>query len=244
MDLRQRAKNILFLLGLVVTLNFSANAQDLQEEYENSEIAEKELNREKWKSISNTLVYTQKEKEEVDLDRPPRFSIPTGALPILKVVSLLLVGGILAFLLYKLFANKSDLNKKVDRTKLSAKLLDNLEDHIHEADFDKLLKEAIETGNYQAACRILYIKSIKTMSDDGLLVWKKEKTNASYLSEIREYYTLYKLFFSLTLSYEEAWYGNKVIDRFKFETIKDAFDKLEGILGTLRKGQEAEANPA
>jgi hypothetical protein len=61
----------------------------------------------------------------------------------------------------------------------SKKRVNELNENIHEIDYDQDIKEAIAAGNYSLAVRLLYLQTLKTLSDNALIKWNINKTNGS-----------------------------------------------------------------
>lgn len=104
-----------------------------------------------------------------------------------------------------------------------------LSNDIHEIPFASRIDEAIGRKHYRLAVRLLYLQTLKQLSDRQLIHWKKEKTNAEYLYELNT--SLQKPFGSLTREFEYIWYGEFVIDEPRFFTIKKSFAAFAEGLG-------------
>lgn len=95
-------------------------------------------------------------------------------------------------------------------------------ENIHEIDFDAQLEQAIENGNYRLAVRLLYLRTLKNLTDKNLIDWRPEKTNQAYVGElVNENYK--NEFTSLTNQFEYIWYGEFFIDKNIFEPINESF---------------------
>jgi Domain of unknown function (DUF4129) len=100
------------------------------------------------------------------------------------------------------------------------------EENIHGIDFEKALIEAIKQSNYRLAVRILYLASLKKLSDNELIHWQIEKTNADYCSELSKT-NLKTDFQGITAWFEYAWYGNFTIDQATFEQARKQFNHFQ-----------------
>nr|WP_157246938.1 DUF4129 domain-containing protein [Pedobacter panaciterrae] len=98
-------------------------------------------------------------------------------------------------------------------------------DNIHEINFNEQIEKAIENSNYRLAVRLLYLRSLKKLSDTNLIHWLPEKTNQTYISEINDP-DKKREFSKLTHQFEYVWYGEFFIDRENFNTIKDTFERF------------------
>ncbi len=81
---------------------------------------------------------------------------------------------------------------------------------IHHTDFDQLIQEAMSSGNYRLAVRLHYLKTLKVLSEAGLIKWQKGKTNFEYYYELKSE-IIRKEFHALTVVFESAWYGHHEI---------------------------------
>ncbi|WP_316769416.1 DUF4129 domain-containing protein [Pedobacter frigiditerrae] len=98
-------------------------------------------------------------------------------------------------------------------------------ENIHEIDFDSQLEQAIENGNYRLAVRLLYLRTLKHLTDRNLIDWKLEKTNQAYVAELTN--EKYKgEFTNLTNQFEYIWYGEFFIDKHTFEPINESFQSF------------------
>lgn len=59
------------------------------------------------------------------------------------------------------------------------------EDSIYGVDFAPAIDEALGRDDYQQAVRLLYLQTLKTLSDDGLIDWQPSKTPTQYTREMR-----------------------------------------------------------
>jgi hypothetical protein len=98
-------------------------------------------------------------------------------------------------------------------------------ENIHEIDFDEQIEKALQEHNYRLVVRLLYLKTLKQLSDKHLIVWLPEKTNQSYVLEIAND-NQRQDFAQLTNQFEYIWYGEFFIDKESFETINQSFNQF------------------
>lgn len=97
-----------------------------------------------------------------------------------------------------------------------------IEENIEDMNLDKLINVQITNKNYRAAVRFMYLKTIKILNETGKIIWKKDKTNDKYISDLAE--TIYvERFKDLTLKYECTWYGRFHIEESNFNKIDNEF---------------------
>lgn len=93
-----------------------------------------------------------------------------------------------------------------------------LEENIHEIDFDEQIQKAIAQQAYRKAVRLYYLKSLKTLTDKGVIQWTPDKTNQRYVYELRKHH-LQQPFRELTYLFDYVWYGDFTLNQ---ETFNDA----------------------
>ncbi|MBF4516279.1 DUF4129 domain-containing protein [Flavobacterium sp. ANB] len=99
-----------------------------------------------------------------------------------------------------------------------------IEKNIHLLDFEKLIKESIQSGERRIAIRYYYLWLLKIMAQNHYIEWDIEKTNSDYLYEIqspvhREEFTY------LSYLYNHIWYGEFEIDETTFVKTENRFKK-------------------
>lgn len=99
-------------------------------------------------------------------------------------------------------------------------------ENIHDISFDTAIEEAINKHNYRLAVRLLYLKCLKQLSDASLIKWQPEKTNNSYLNELRDA-DQKAIFGSLTRRFEYVWYGEFPLDGQTFNRINLQFQEFK-----------------
>lgn len=118
----------------------------------------------------------------------------------------------------------STLFSKKDRAlDLPAQLL---EEDIHEMDLDDLVAEAVRVGAYRRAVRLLYLRSLKDLTQGQLIDWRPEKTNFDYRLELAGS-PLARPFDKLSRSYEYIWYGEFPVDEGEYQGLAGQFDDFK-----------------
>lgn len=100
--------------------------------------------------------------------------------------------------------------------------LENVETHIHEADFDLLIAETEQKGNTRQSIRLHYLRLLKDLSDNNLIEWHPEKTNADYVREINDE-AAGKQFHYLSYLFNHIWYGEFSISDIDYQQARKAF---------------------
>jgi hypothetical protein len=142
---------------------------------------------------------------------------------IIKYLLTAIVMGLIVFITIKLIGLDYKLFTKKSKT-IVVPFEESLE-NIHEIDFDKQIENAISSLNYRLAVRLLYLKTLKRLSDNELIIWQAEKTNQNYVIELKDH-DQQKDFAALTYQFEYIWYGDFVIDKLSFEALNYSFDQF------------------
>ena len=143
------------------------------------------------------------------------------AAPILEFI---LIGLAVAFIVYLIL-----LLIDIDFLKLFKKKQAGIEipyaeslENIQQINFDEALDNAISVKDYRLAVRLLYLRSLKQLSDAGLINWKIEKTNSAYLNELKDEEQR-RRFSIVTRQFEYVWYGDFPVDGNLFSNINAFF---------------------
>ena len=137
-----------------------------------------------------------------------------------KTVAYVFIAGVVTFVVLKLIG--------VDFAGLYRKKNDNeipyetLGENIHAIDFTDTISEAITQKNYRLAVRLYYLKALKELTDKGMIDWRINKTNRSYVYELNSP-KLRPDFERITRQFEFAWYGDFPVDEERFADIKQHF---------------------
>lgn len=195
--------------------------------YQGKPLARKDFDEEKWRKIVGNVDFNEvrkkekKEKKESETSEP--LSIPWGG-PLLRLISYSVVTCIVILLIYFIVRNISfDLHIK--RAKVEGDLEKPVE-NIEELDIQVLLDRAIRSGDFKLAIRLYYLRLLKKLHEQNKIVWKKDKTNRDYLSELFSRDFFFEEIKRLTLSYESVWYGDHMLRSESFQKLTDRFESL------------------
>jgi hypothetical protein len=99
---------------------------------------------------------------------------------------------------------------------------DEFVEDIYAVNLDAEIEKAASQQNYRFAVRLLYLRSLKQLSDANLIQWDVNKTNSIYINELTnaEQRFAFKI---LTRQFEYVWYGELTIDAQVFKKINDLF---------------------
>ncbi len=99
---------------------------------------------------------------------------------------------------------------------------ENVGENIHEINFDAAVDEAITQRNFRLAVRLLYLQTLKHLTDAGQIDYKSDKTNRQYVYELA-ISPFQSDFENLTRQFEFVWYGDFPVDETKFDQLREQF---------------------
>lgn len=137
---------------------------------------------------------------------------------ILIGVCVLLLVGLIFYLFFKAPISKED--KKIDRDIESLAPTE-----IPKTELQLRLAKAIAEQDYRKAVRIYFIFILRGLSEKQLITWEKEKTNFTYLTEVRSS-SYYKQFDEAVLLYELVWYGKREVTQENYNRVEPVLKKL------------------
>ena len=231
--------HILFSAALLLMALFAGiyptEAQDTQEHYQREAAPVHRFNKSKWEKLRSKTDYREKARKE---RTPGSFSLPnlSFAGPVFRFILFALLLGILGFLIYKLLSNYLFTGNKKVREKKSYRIED-LEEHLEEIDLDAFLQQALKEQQYKLALRIYYLMIMKELAARKFIKWKKEKTNATYLTEMRQH-EQYAPFKALTFHFEQVWYGDLSVQESLFTTLQPKFTSLLAVIKAYPEEQQ------
>ncbi|MVT10921.1 DUF4129 domain-containing protein [Chitinophaga tropicalis] len=147
-----------------------------------------------------------------------------------RLILALLIGGLITATYTYLKRNGYISTKKEAATGTDIKLTDeDLEITVYE----QQITDAIAQGKYRLAVRLLYLQTLRLLSDKQIITYSREKTNAAYLRSMIST-PWYKAFAGLTLDYEYIWYGERPVSSEQFKTVHNQFSQFMNELGYTR----------
>jgi hypothetical protein len=212
-----------------VTLASPEKLQSTQR-YKTEEVTLKKFDSKKWKEVVGSTNYDEKkpdrpkEREKKNSTLSGGGSIPwNGA--VLKPISYLLIIGIVVWILYYIVKNTS-LEQKLKKTTVMKSDFEAPIENIEEIDIHSLLEQARAAGDFRLATRLYYLSILKKLNERGLIVWKRDKTNHDYLSELFSQENYFEEMSGLTRSYEQIWYGERTLTENSFQKLASRFETV------------------
>jgi len=138
-----------------------------------------------------------------------------------KIASGIVILLALAFVIRLLILNDFNRFFKKASKKTAVEIID-IEEQLHQVDFEKLLQQTLQNGANRLAIRYYYLWLLKRLSNAEIIEWHSEKTNADYLYEIKDP-SLKHSFEYLSYLYNNIWYGEFEISQEEFTQAQQAF---------------------
>jgi hypothetical protein len=132
------------------------------------------------------------------------------------------------FILYKLFLTEGAFRKTPKSIKENTP---GAEEEVitSESNFEILIKQAVQSGNYRLAVRYQYLQALHKLADKNMVELAADKTNYQYVREITNQ-NYQQDFAALTLNYEYVWYGEFNIDVIIYKRIENSFSQFNSKL--------------
>jgi hypothetical protein len=138
-------------------------------------------------------------------------------------LSIIAIAVIVFFILKVTGMNHNGLFSKNDNTGINY-IVDN--DDINGIDFNAAIDTAITKNNYRLAIRLLYLQTLKLLSDKAVIDWRINKTNAAYVHELQPY-GYQNEFMQLTFYFDKVWYGETKVDKDQFTALQQSFYQFQ-----------------
>ncbi len=142
---------------------------------------------------------------------------------IIRIMAILLISFLLYFLLRFLISRYGSFSSK----KNSKVIINGTEVHenIHEINFAQTILAYEQQGDFRSAVRYRFLKVLKNLTDQNVILWTPEKTNRDYTSEITQP-ELKQQFSDLVYIYDNVWYGEFDIDEASYKHFSVKFDSV------------------
>lgn len=128
---------------------------------------------------------------------------------------------ILLLIIWLLYKKRPELFMRVSKNTLPYTVE---EDTIYGIDFPEGITEALSRQDYREAIRLLYLQTLKQLSDGGRIDWQPYKTPTQYLNEVR-----LPAFRMLTNHFLRVRYGN-------FRATEELFHAMQALQTDVAEG--------
>ncbi len=146
-----------------------------------------------------------------------------------NVFWMVIVAVFLLGIVYFLMANKILLFTR-DAKRSSAGGSTETGDDIFQLPYADILQKAYARKDFRLAVRILYLQTLKLMSEHHIIRFQPDFTNVDYLFQLHNsaYYTPFS---AITRHYEYVWYGEFAISEQAFQQVKQDFINMQNMVG-------------
>ena len=135
----------------------------------------------------------------------------------------LLLGGLLLYAIIRIIAeNNMRLFYRSPSKKRGGAVQEEQTDGVEE-DLDGQLQHFLQVRDHRQAVRYLYLKSLRLLSDRGLIRLHRESTNRQYLAQLGSN-PHRGPFADLTIAYEKVWYGEFPLSDGQFGRLHQYFE--------------------
>jgi len=137
----------------------------------------------------------------------------------------IIIGVFLFAVGYFLLANKINIFSRSGKNN-AATAVDGEDVDLFNIPYQDLLQKAYAEKNYRLAVRILYLQTLKLLSEKNVIAFQADYTNMDYLQQLSQT-MFYKDFFAITRHYEYVWYGGFAVSEPAFYTIQTDFNSIQ-----------------
>jgi hypothetical protein len=138
---------------------------------------------------------------------------------------IILIGGFIALLVW--FLKTSDIRLFRKKSKPVEEQVEETTEDIFEMNFEKEIQKTIDAKDFRLAVRLMYLRTLRDLSNRNLISYTHEKTNADYLLQLANT-PYYKNFFRLTRNFDYTWYG-------QFELLPDSFTVVQNDFSSFKQ---------
>ncbi|RTL60761.1 MAG: DUF4129 domain-containing protein [Sphingobacteriales bacterium] len=100
-----------------------------------------------------------------------------------------------------------------------------LDENVHTINFNEAIETAVNQRNYRLAVRLLYLQTLKKLTDKNYINWQPNKSNRQYVHELANI-SLTTSFGSLTTEFEYVWYGEMQLSPQEYDIISNHFKQF------------------
>lgn len=104
-----------------------------------------------------------------------------------------------------------------------------VDEDIHVMDFPSLISQAISRGEYRYAVRLHYLHILKILTDNGLILWKPEKTNKEYVADL-SLSSFSEPFTVISRIFDYVWYGERSISEEEYTMIEQQCERCKQLV--------------
>ena len=134
----------------------------------------------------------------------------------------LIIGGFTAVLIWYLAISNITLFRKAAK-KMEPVVAEGVTEDIFSLDYEAEIHKAVSEQNFRLAVRLLFLQTLKKLSQKSIIQYQTSRTNSDYLLQLFNT-SYYKDFFKLTRNFEYTWYGQMPLQEPSFAVMKNDFE--------------------
>lgn len=162
-----------------------------------------------------------KKKQAVTKQKEPA-GLPFYRQPWFKTMLwIIIIAAFVAVVIWYLAVSNVRLFRKA-ATSMNGARQEEEDNDIFSINYDTEINKAINAKNYRLTIRLLYLQTLKMMTEKGIIQYKAEKTNSEYLWQLHGS-NYYQDFACLTRDFDYTWYGKFEVSDAAFQTIHNDF---------------------
>jgi hypothetical protein len=138
---------------------------------------------------------------------------------------IIIAGGFAGVLLWYLATSNVRLFRRQAKS-FGDGIYDSFSENIFTIDYDTEIQKAIDSANYRFAVRLMYLQTLKSLSQTNKIKYQQQKTNYDYVLQLFNT-SYYKPFFKLTRNFEYTWYGQFEVSENAFVNMKKDFSDFK-----------------
>jgi hypothetical protein len=138
---------------------------------------------------------------------------------------IIIIGIFAAAVIYFLIQNKINIFSRASASSAEDAPDEEGNDIFH-LSYTKLILQAEKEKDYRVAIRLMFLQTLKLLSDTNIIHYQADYTDLHYLQQLNQS-KYYNEFFTVMRSYEYAWYGKFNIPAERYTVIKNDFLKLQ-----------------
>lgn len=143
---------------------------------------------------------------------------------------ILAIAGFVALLIWFLASGNIFLFRRTPREMSREENAEEESESIFAMDMDHAIQKAAMAKEFRMAIRLLYLRTLRDLSQRNLIQYGHEKTNSDYLFQLSGT-GYYKDFFRLTRDFEYAWYGEFPVGEESFQLMQKDFNQFKERVG-------------
>lgn len=146
----------------------------------------------------------------------------------LKWLGYIAIGLIVVFLIYLVVRAIDPGSKpKAGNRQINSSVFEENPESLEEAGLDIALQQALNSNDLRLAVRVMFLNTLRHLENQGIILWRKSKTNREYVLEAGQKIPVDELKM-VVLIYEQVWFGNAMVNDKFLNSYERLVHKLTG----------------